>query len=177
MTREAFTEIIQNPSALKESAVALKNFIDQHPYCQPAWIALLKMLGQEEKEFRLALSQAAPRFTSALSVYEYLKETEVEANEKSELSEPLRQKIEIIDSFIQNQPRIIPKEADFEEAEKLAQKSNEDQLNFVSETLAEIYLSQGNKTKAKKIYEELALKYPEKSTYFAGLIEKLKNNH
>lgn len=44
---------------------------------------------------------------------------------------------------------------------------------FCTETLAEIYLEQGYISEAKKIYSKLSLRYPEKSVYFASLIEKL----
>ncbi len=44
---------------------------------------------------------------------------------------------------------------------------------LVSEPLAELYLQQGYTDKAKVIYHKLILKYPEKSSYFAGLIRKI----
>lgn len=54
------------------------------------------------------------------------------------------------------------------------QKSWEDPiLGFCTETLAEIYSDQGYFAEAKKIYSRLMLRYPEKSAYFASLIEKL----
>jgi hypothetical protein len=40
--------------------------------------------------------------------------------------------------------------------------------------LAEIYLAQGLKGDAKEIYRALSLLTPEKSLYFAALIEKIK---
>ena len=44
---------------------------------------------------------------------------------------------------------------------------------FCTETLAGIYLEQGHFEQAKYIYSKLILRYPEKSAYFASLIEKL----
>ena len=46
--------------------------------------------------------------------------------------------------------------------------------DFCTETLAEIYAEQGYPEEAKRIYSKLILFYPEKSAYFASLIEKLK---
>jgi hypothetical protein len=45
--------------------------------------------------------------------------------------------------------------------------------SFCTETLAQIYIDQGYYEQAKKIYSKLLLRYPEKSAYFAALIEKL----
>ena len=42
-----------------------------------------------------------------------------------------------------------------------------------TETLAQIYIDQGYYEQAKKIYSRLLLRYPEKSAYFAALIQKL----
>ena len=46
---------------------------------------------------------------------------------------------------------------------------------FYTEPLAEIYATQGYLEQAKNIYSKLMLRYPEKSAYFATLIEKLNN--
>ena len=46
---------------------------------------------------------------------------------------------------------------------------------MVSETLAEIYRQQELYGRAVEIYEKLILLYPEKSAYFASLIEKVKD--
>ena len=46
---------------------------------------------------------------------------------------------------------------------------------YITETLAEIYAQQGYLEQAKNIYSKLILRYPEKSAYFATLIEKLNN--
>lgn len=48
--------------------------------------------------------------------------------------------------------------------------------HLVTETLAKIYALQGNINKAIRAYEILSLKFPQKSVYFATLIQNLKNN-
>ena len=57
------------------------------------------------------------------------------------------------------------------------EKSYEDEpaieFDLYTETLAQIYAEQGYYEQAKAIYSKLILAYPEKSAYFAALIQKL----
>ena len=46
---------------------------------------------------------------------------------------------------------------------------------FATETLARIFVEQGRTEEARRIYSRLILDFPEKSAYFATLIEKLEN--
>ena len=49
-----------------------------------------------------------------------------------------------------------------------------DEENVDTESMAEVWIKQGQPEKAIKIYEKLSLLNPSKSSYFAVLIEKLK---
>ena len=52
-----------------------------------------------------------------------------------------------------------------------------DSLDFVTETLAKIYADQGYYDKAIEVYAKLILLYPEKSTYFATLVNEIKSKN
>lgn len=81
---------------------------------------------------------------------------------------------DLIDRFIVANPRIEPvRDMKNVPAEDRSVPENSEGV-FVSETLARIYISQGYYSKAIDIFEKLSLKYPEKSSYFATQIEKVK---
>jgi len=80
---------------------------------------------------------------------------------------------ELIDKFIRGEPKIVPDSEKVSTDDISADSVREDE-EFITDTLARIYVKQGYYSKAIFAYEKLILKYPEKSSYFAGQINKIK---
>jgi tetratricopeptide (TPR) repeat protein len=88
------------------------------------------------------------------------------------IEDPKKKKIDLIDKFIENNPKITPitKDATVPAIEPIA----DDTSYLMTETLARVYLEQKKYSKAIQAYEILILKYPEKSTFFADRISDIK---
>ena len=84
---------------------------------------------------------------------------------------------DIIDRFLNtSHGRIVAEEG--EPADDIVIEADiDDEEDMVSEELAEVYLAQGLNDMAKETYRKLSLLNPEKSVYFAGLIEKIDKNN
>ncbi len=110
-------------------------------------------------------------------------ETSKEESEKSIKEDEKERKFELIDKFIQENPKIIPSEIENksqkEEKNNLAKPYTQATDSLMTETLAKVYLQQKNYKKAIQAYKILILKNPEKSGFFADqirAIEKLINS-
>ena len=81
-------------------------------------------------------------------------------------------KFQIIDKFIENNPKITP----VEKGEKVAIELPKEKVDksLMTETLAKVYLEQKKYSKAIKAYDILSLKYPEKSGFFADQIKRVR---
>lgn len=83
--------------------------------------------------------------------------------------------LEVIDRFLAEEPkRLVPREG-IPEGDISADSVEEDD-DMISEELAEIYRTQGLTERAKAIYTKLSLLYPEKSVYFAEIIDRINEN-
>ena len=83
----------------------------------------------------------------------------------------------IIDKYIQKQPKITPgKAAEYTNTQNLGKDSLEEDMTFVTETMAKLYAAQGKIDKAKKVYRQLIALHPEKSVYFAAQLKNLNQN-
>ena len=94
-------------------------------------------------------------------------ETEVNPKNKKERNDDL------INKFIQEDPRIKPKKTEFYSPANMAKQSVSD-AGIVSETLALIHVDQGNFEEAISTYERLIVKNPKKNSYFVAQIKILK---
>jgi hypothetical protein len=83
-------------------------------------------------------------------------------------------KFGLINQFIEKQPSISRPKQEFYSPERAMKRSEEFSTSIVTETLANIFRTQGHLEKAIISYEKLQLKFPEKSAYFASLIEQIK---
>ncbi|SHG57418.1 hypothetical protein [Winogradskyella jejuensis] len=94
------------------------------------------------------------------------------SQDKAQHQAPLMGKLDTIDKFITENPKIKPTV----NTPKPKLVNNEDSIedSLMTETLARIYLEQKNYDKAIQSYRILSLKYPEKSSFFADQIKAVK---
>lgn len=93
--------------------------------------------------------------------------------ETPKIDEEKKKKIDLIDKFIESNPKIVPvKNAPV--APVNIEKSTQENSYLMTETLAKVYLEQKKYQKAIQAYEILILKYPEKSSFFADRISDIR---
>jgi tetratricopeptide (TPR) repeat protein len=107
-------------------------------------------------------------------IHPIVRENTAPKEEKTSSIDPKKQKkLELIDKFIEANPKIPPIKKDTEPRFKL-ESSSENSPYLMTETLARVYLEQNKYDKAIQAYEILILKYPEKSSFFANRISDIK---
>jgi tetratricopeptide (TPR) repeat protein len=97
-----------------------------------------------------------------------------ETTEIVTVEEEKKKKAEIIDRFIETNPKISPIKPTMATPPIQLNSNEEDNSYLMTETLARVYLEQKKYTKAIQAYEILILKYPEKISFFADRISDIK---
>jgi hypothetical protein len=87
---------------------------------------------------------------------------------------PEKEEDDLIARFIKEDPELDVKEPRNEEQEDISENSVQENEDFLSEKLANVYVKQGYYNKAIEAFKKLSLKYPKKSDYFAEQIKKVK---
>ena len=191
-TKESFSKILKefDPSDQVTSSV-LKEILNAYPFFQTASAYYLKSLKVQRKD---SFNEILPKTAiltynrSILRKWIYEKEAnkinkKVDKIEKysfldwfdviNESESNLDYKIDLIDKFIKNSPKINIKKEYKPDLEIIPESKIKDDL--ITETLAKIYIDQKKYNKAIKAYNILSLKYPKKSSFFADQIERIKN--
>ncbi|WP_442846527.1 hypothetical protein [Leeuwenhoekiella sp. H156] len=101
-------------------------------------------------------------------------ESYIEPQIPSEEDPDRARRLELIDRFIETNPKIkvSPPDTGFKKTDLEDRFKPSDSL--MTETLARVYVEQKNYTKAKQAYKILSLKYPEKSGFFADQIRAIE---
>ncbi|QWX83125.1 stage V sporulation protein AA [Cellulophaga sp. HaHaR_3_176] len=105
--------------------------------------------------------------------------TAITDSNTSEEDELKKKKFDLIDQFIQKNPKIVPKEKNAPVLE-IEQSTQIDKKELMTETLAKVYLEQKKYKKAIQAYKILSLKYPKKSSFFASqikLVQKIQKEN
>ena len=198
MTSKELIKYLQNPAAISQADIYdVEKLYEQYPYCSSIAILYLKALAdREDLKFNNKLKKIA------LSVYSrerlqdiiYLKPEQAEPKKvftTDKTNEPrftpyslediptteqtnLFKGQSLIDKFIESNPKISPIGNEPESHTNVPTIPETDiSENIFTESLAKIYIKQKQYDKAKRIFEKLNLKFPEKSRYFADQIEKI----
>lgn len=175
----------------------LMGVIELYPWFGSARKELCKRIGEmgEENVSLRQFADAAIYLPSRARVYEIYRSLKKEDYSDINISEllksyiePTQEKVSIkrvaggdffssteYETINSSDNFVLPKFKSFDrdDSDRGDDLDSED-LDFCTETLAQIYVDQGYYDRAIRIYSKLILAYPEKSAYFAPLIENLK---
>lgn len=188
MHSDEFHKYLANPELLNaETVPQLKTLVHTYPTFQLAWMLLLKNLKLlDSPEFGAYLEKGAFFITDRRRLYYFLQDQSAKDSKQAERElqalsgeysstgnyrlEADPEPEESLADLARSLRRKATIKADQEEENEQAEEAPE----FVTETLAKIYIRQGMYKQAILAYEKLSLKYPEKNIYFAGQIEEVK---
>lgn len=192
MTTAELNHYIAHPEQLNKSTLSdIQQLADMYPYCATFTILYAKNLWNvNDLRFKAFVQKAALSTYHRDVLQQLMAIPAVAVNDSTskrlndepapyqliELPEeepikPLKQQ-DLIDKFIASNPKIhLSDKFEYEEPQNLTQ--NEVSESVFTESLAKIYIKQGQYEKALHIFEKLNLKYPEKNTYFADQIRFL----
>ncbi len=136
----------------------------------------LDSIPSDQEEDKAAKRKPTPA-DATIDYVSYLLETESEGDEDSQQSPQLKGH-DLIDNFIFNEGGKIQLKEEPEYLPDIDDSNDDDakegENGYFTETLAKIYIKQGNYSKALEIISQLNLNYPKKNAYFADQIRFLE---
>jgi predicted Zn-dependent protease len=174
----------------------LNNLIETFPYFQAARVLELDILKQyNHKKYKKALRLCALQTSYRDVLYEHLENQNISTNNIPENLSQLSEentflawldwinsqtqeersettKFDWIDDFLERNPKIPSSQTS--EKKDLTQSQSLTTNEIMTETLANLYWKQKKYEEAKNAFRVLALKYPEKSGFFADQIKLLE---
>ena len=147
------------------------------PYSLEEFLSLGLINNDEDVENKVESSKSnTDPSIEELNFFDWLETRNTPAAAIPETNKPAKNldKFGLINQFIEKQPSISRPKQEFYSPERAMKRSEEFSTSIVTETLANIFRTQAHFEKAIISYQKLQLKFPEKSTYFASLIEQIK---
>ena len=192
--KKVITKILNNPKKLKKDDLKIiKNILDNYPFFSPARILHLLL----SKKFNTIDYTNILKSTSVASIdrshlYYIINNDILNEEEKTELineldQESIKQEISFLDWISKTKPTPIKSNIkinnesniDFKLNDLRVKKHNDKikirKKDYMTETLAKLYIKQEKFEDALKAYKILCLKYPEKISLFADQIKIIKN--
>tara|TARA_B100000945_G_scaffold310874_1_gene303335 strand:- start:418 stop:1026 length:609 start_codon:yes stop_codon:yes gene_type:complete len=192
-TKRVLIDILNNPKELKKDDLKIiKNISNYYPYFTPVKIIQL-LLAKKYKtiDYNKILKSTSTLTTDRLNLYKIVNNDILNDDEKESLineikTEKLNQEISFLDWISKTKPTpnklkdknqiiTINKYKSYDlKAKKHDKKNKIRKKDYMTETLAKIYVSQEKFEEALKAYKILCLKYPEKISLFADQIKIIK---
>ena len=193
-TKKVITKILNNPKKLKKDDLKIiKIILDNYPFFSPVRILHLLL----SKKFNTIDYTNILKSTSIASIdrshlYYIINNDILNEEEKNELineldQESFKQEISFLDWISKTKPTPIKSNIkinnesniDFKLNDLRVKKHNDKikirKKDYMTETLAKLYIKQEKFEDALKAYKILCLKYPEKISLFADQIKIIKN--
>lgn len=139
----------------------------------------LKLKSDKEKEQEEGNVEEAPSAEIEESIPLTIATDEEELTDGQEeetatnVADEKQKAIELVDKFLEKKPKIKPNTSI--QFKSPLDVGSQDSPDFITQTLAQIYIDQGHYEKALEAFEILRLKYPEKSGFFADRIREIKS--
>jgi thioester reductase-like protein len=199
INKKKFSTLVVSPKKISlDETLAIRKIIEQYPYFQTARIIeLVGLKIHNSIRFNNSLKDCSI-FTTNREILREIIELQnissthsitekknyfIEDSEKSKNSfidwlkktkpiSKLDSENQLIDNFLKSKPEIKNNNSNI----NLAKEFKLNKKEYMTETLAKLYIKQEKFKDAVKAYEILSLKYPEKISLFADQIKSIKNS-